>query len=180
MPSTPHLRTAPAVAAAALGLALLGSLGPVQPRPARAQDLVGCQLVGADLQCVPGVGADPQQQIRALEQQISSDLLLEGAVQQRIRGLQQLVLQGNAAVGGLLTATAITAAQAALPTASYHWYRLAPGQRSWVLIEGAQGTSYVPSPVDIGQRVMVVAVVNQNGQVRRVASAPLGPVQPAP
>ena len=147
---------------------------------ARAQDLVGCQLVGADIQCVPGVSADPQQQIRALEQQLSNTIQQEGAVQQQIDGLRQLVLEGNAAVGGLLTATAVAAAQAALPTASYHWYRLAPGQRSWVLIEGANGTRYVPSPIDIGQRVMVVAVVTQNGQVKRVASTPLGPIQAAP
>ncbi|WP_411867282.1 hypothetical protein [Vulcanococcus limneticus] len=161
-----------AMALTATGLALGGA--------ARAQDLVGCQLVGADIQCVPGVSADPQQQIRALEQQLSDTLQQEGAVQQQIDGLRQLVLEGNAAVGGLLTATAVAAARAALPTANYHWYRLAPGQRSWVLIEGANGTRYVPSPIDIGQRVMVVAVVTQNGQVKRVASTPLGPIQAAP
>jgi hypothetical protein len=44
------------------------------------------------------------------------------------------------------------------------------------LIETAQGTSYVPGPVDVGQNLMVVAVVNQNGQVKRIASAPVGPV----
>jgi hypothetical protein len=38
----------------------------------------------------------------------------------------------------------------------------------------------VPSPVDIGLKVMVVAVVTQNGQVKRVASTPLGPIQAAP
>jgi hypothetical protein len=143
-----------------------------------AQDLVGCQLVGATLQCVPGVTESPQQQIRQLQQQISNDLLLEGAVQQRIDGLQQLVLAGQAAVGTLLTATAVADAQAAIPTAAYHWYRLQPGQRTWVLIEGANGTTYVPAPVDIGQNLMVVAVVNQNGVVKRVASSPIGPVQP--
>ncbi|MCP9816876.1 hypothetical protein KBY76_09365 [Synechococcus sp. GreenBA-s] len=171
--ATGFVATAFAATAFAAGALALGG-------PARAQDLVGCQLVGADIQCVPGVSADPQQQIRALEQQLSDTLQQEGAVQQQIDGLRQLVLEGNAAVGGLLTATAVAAAQAALPTASYHWYRLAPGQRSWVLIEGANGTSYVPSPVDIGQRVMVVAVVTQNGQVKRVASTPLGPIQAAP
>jgi len=147
-------------------------------RPAAAQDLVGCQLVEATLQCVPGVTESPQQQIRQLQQQLSTDIQLEGAVQQRIDGLQQLVLAGNAAVGTLLTATAIADAQAALPSANYHWYRLKPGQRSWVLIEGAQGTTYVPAPVDIGQNLMVVTVVNQNGVVKRVASQPIGPVQP--
>ena len=47
-----------------------------------------------------------------------------------------------------------------------------------MLIEGAQGTTYVPAPVDIGQNLMVVAVVNQNGAVKRVSSQPIGPVQP--
>ncbi|MFM8937186.1 MAG: hypothetical protein ACKOE9_09550 [Vulcanococcus sp.] len=144
----------------------------------RAQDLVGCQLVGATLQCVPGVTESPQQQILQLQQQISNNIQLEGAVQQRINGLQQLLLAGNAAVGQLLTATAVADAQAALPSAKYHWYRIQPGQRSWVLIEGAQGTTYVPAPVDIGQSVIVVAVVNENGVVKRVASKPIGPVQP--
>lgn len=144
----------------------------------RSQDLVGCQLVGASLQCVPGVTESPQQQIQQLQQQISTDIQLEGAVQQRIDGLQQLVLAGDAAVGAVLTATAVADAQAALPSASYHWYRIRPGQRSWVLIEGAQGTTYVPAPVDIGQNLMVVTVINQNGVVKRVASQPLGPVQP--
>jgi hypothetical protein len=32
--------------------------------------------------------------------------------------------------------------------------------------------------VDIGQNLMVVAVVNQNGVVKRVSSQPIGPVQP--
>ena len=144
----------------------------------RAQDLVGCQLVGATLQCVPGVTESPQQQIRQLDQQISNDIQLEGALQQQINGLQQLVLAGNAAVGSLLTATAVADAQAALPSVNYHWYRIKPGQRSWVLIEGAQGTTYVPAPVDIGQNLMVVAVVNQNGVVKRIASQTIGPVQP--
>ncbi|NDG75582.1 MAG: hypothetical protein EBX49_09670 [Synechococcaceae bacterium WB8_1B_136] len=154
---------------------LLASL--LRAEVAAAQDLVGCQLVGATLQCVPGVTESPQQQILQLEQQISTDIQLEGTVQQRINGLQQLVLAGNAAVGTMLTATAVADAQAALPTANYHWYRLKPGQRTWVLIEGATGTTYVPGTLDVGQNLMVVAVVNQNGQVKRVASAPVGPVR---
>mgnify|MGYP003336278786 CR=1 FL=1 len=44
--------------------------------------------------------------------------------------------------------------------------------------EGANGTSYVPGSLDVGQNLMVVVVVNQNGQVKRVASTPVGPVQP--
>jgi hypothetical protein len=162
------------LAVGSCGLLALPGLG---TDGAQAQDLVGCQLVGATLQCVPGVTESPQQQIRQLQQEVSTDLQLEGAVQQQINGLQQLVLAGDVAVGAVLTATAVADAQAALPSANYHWYRLKPGQRSWVLIEGANGTTYVPAPIDIGQNLMVVAVVNQNGQVTRVASSPVGPVR---
>ena len=161
----------------AVGSCGLLTLPGVGTAAAQAQDLVGCQLVGATLQCVPGVTESPQQQIRQLQQEVSTDLQLEGAVQQQINGLQQLVLAGDVAVGAMLTATAVADAQAALPSANYHWYRLKPGQRSWVLIEGANGTTYVPAPIDIGQNLMVVAVVNQNGQVKRVASTPVGPVR---
>jgi predicted regulator of Ras-like GTPase activity (Roadblock/LC7/MglB family) len=160
------------IAALALPVAAAGAL------TAQAQDLVGCRLVGATLQCVPGVDESPQLQIKQMQQEISTDIQLEGVVQQRIDGLQQLVLNGDAAVGAALTATAVADSQAALAEAQYHWYKLNPGQRSWVLIEGAKGTTYVPAPVDIGQNIMVVAVVNQNGQVKRVASQPIGPVQP--
>ena len=153
-------------------------MGAVLSVPAQGQDLVGCRLVEATLQCVPGVDESPQLQIQQMQQQISTDIQLEGVVQQRIDGLQQLVLAGDAAVGAALTATAVADAQAALPAANYHWYRIQPGQRTWVLIEGASGTTYVPGPVDIGQNIMVVAVVNQNGQVSRVASQPVGPIQP--
>jgi len=141
--------------------------------------MVGCQLVGASLQCVPGVTADPQQQIKIMRQEISNDIQLEGAVQQQINGLQQLVLNGKAAVGQLLVATAQFDTSIAVPQADYHWYRLAPGQRSWVLIESAQGTTYVPAAIDIGKQVMVVVVVNQNGKVTRISAAPIGPIRAA-
>lgn len=162
-----------------LRLALpVAALAAAAAAPLQAQDLVGCRLVGANLQCVQGVDESPQLQIQQMQQEISTDIQLEGVVQQRINGLKKLVLQGDAAVGAVLTATTVADAQAALPTANYHWYRIKPGQRSWVLIEGANGTTYVPAPVDIGQNLMVVAVVNENGTVKRVASQPLGPVQP--
>jgi len=157
-----------------LGTGLLGAVS-----AGHSQDLVGCQLVGASLQCVPGVTADPQQQIKIMRQEISNDIQLEGAVQQQINGLQKLVLNGKAQAGQLLVATAQFDAAMAVPQANYHWYRLAPGQRSWVLIETAQGTTYVPAAVDIGQQVMVVAVVNDNGKVKRVSSAPIGPIRAA-
>jgi hypothetical protein len=92
---------------------------------------------------------------------------------------EELLVNGNAEAGQLLVATAQFDAAIAVSQANYHWYRLAPGQRSWVLIESAQGTTYVPAAIDIGQQVMVVAVVNQNGTVRRVSSTPIGPIRAA-
>ena len=46
----------------------------------------------------------------------------------------------------------------------------------WLLIESAQGTDYVPALADVGQNLMVVAVVKQDGQLKQVASARVGPV----
>jgi len=147
----------------------------------RSQDLLGCQLTDdGQLQCVPGVSADPQSQIRALRQQISTDLQLEGAVQQQINGLQQLVLAGQAAEGQLLSATVVADGLAGLPASAFHWYRLTPGSSGWVLIPGASGPTYRLQSGDVQARVMVVvAVPAAGGSSQRQASKPLGPVQPA-
>jgi hypothetical protein len=146
----------------------------------RAQDLVGCQLTDdGQLQCVPGVSADPQSQIRATRQQIATDLQLESAVQQQINGLEQLVLSGQAAEGQLLTATLNSDALAGLPPSAFHWYRLTPGSSSWVLIRGATGPTYVLQPADVNARVMVViAVPSGAGGSQRQPSRSVGPVQP--
>jgi len=48
------------------GLLLAAAVACSLPLRVSAQDLVGCQLVGASLQCVPGVTETPQQQIRQL------------------------------------------------------------------------------------------------------------------
>ena len=80
----------------------------------QAQDLVGCRLVGASLQCIPGVTESAQQQISTFRDQISADLELEGAIQQQINGLQSLVIAGEAIQGGLLQATIQADANAAL------------------------------------------------------------------
>ncbi len=151
------------------------------PPLGRGQDLVGCQLtLDGQLQCVPGVSADPQSQIRALRAQISSDLQLEGAVQQQIEGLQSLVLVGQAVQGQLLNATVGAAGLAGLPPSAFHWYRLRPGSASWVLIPGAAGPTYALQAADIRSRVMlVVAVAGAAGGSRRQASAAVGPVLPA-
>ncbi|PSB37292.1 hypothetical protein C7B81_10070 [Aphanothece cf. minutissima CCALA 015] len=146
----------------------------------RAQDLVGCQLVDGTLQCVPGVTADPQQQIQLLRQQIAGDQRLEGAVEQRIAGLGQLLLQGEAMQGTLLQATAAAEGLAALPPAAFHWYRLAPGQVQWQLIEGASGPTYALTPADVASQVMVVVAVPTPGGSQRSVSQVVGPVQPRP
>lgn len=70
--------------------------GPGRGQAAVAQGMIaGCRLVGADLQCVPGLTTTPEQQIRILQGQISADTALEGAVDQQITGLSQLLLQGK-------------------------------------------------------------------------------------
>lgn len=143
------------------------------PTPrATAQDLVGCQLVDGGLQCVPGLTASPQQQIQILQQQINRTQQLEGAVQQRIAGLQSLLLlQGQAVEGGLLAASAAADVLAAVPASAFHWYRLAPGQARWQLIPGASGPSYAVTAADVGQAILVVVALPQaDGSVQRLAS----------
>ena len=142
----------------------------------QAQDLVGCQLVDATLQCVPGVTADPQQQIRILRREIDADQQLEGAVEQQVAGLEALVLLGEARQGSLLRATATADALAALPPSAFHWYRRAPGRRQWQLIEGATGPSYTLTPADVAYRVMVVVAVPTATGSQRSSSQVVGPI----
>lgn len=150
----------------------------------RAQDmLTGCQLRDGTLQCVPGVTADPQQQIRDLRQTIATDQQLENAVQQRINGLQQLVLMGQLAEGSLLMANlAAGVAQDPLinlPPSAFHWYRLPAGASSWVLINGASGPNYRLQSADVGSQVMVVIAVPAQGGSARQGSSPVGPITAA-
>lgn len=162
-----------------LGGAVLLALG--GPTALHAQDLVGCQLQDGTLQCVPGLDATPQEQIRILRGEIAADQQLEGAVEQRIEGLKQLVLQGQARVGGLLEASLQgenAAALAAMGSAlQYHWYRLAPGRSQWERIPQAQGASYSPTSNDLAYEVMVVVVRSGGGSTQRVASPAVGPVR---
>ncbi len=177
----PHLAflRLPSRARAALPLALLLAALPGAPG-LRAQDLVGCQLVDGTLQCVPGVTADPQQQIQLLRQQIAGDQRLEGAVEQRITGLDQLLLQGQAMQGALLQATAAAEGLASLPPSAFHWYRLSPGQVQWQLIQGASGPTYALTPADVASQVMVVVAVPTPGGSQRSVSQVVGPVAPRP
>ena len=154
--------------------------GLAAPRAGFTQDLVGCQLTDdGQLQCVPGVSADPQSQIRALRQEISTDLQLQGAVQQQINGLEQLALTGQAIEGQLLQATLAADALAGVSPSAFHWYRLSPGSNRWVLIQGASGPTYRLQPVDVQARVMVVvAIPAPSGGSQRQPAQSVGPVQP--
>lgn len=163
----------PLTVVAVSGLALLACSG----GPARSQDMLsGCQLVEGTLQCVPGLTEDPQQQIGILRKEIASDQKLNGAIQQRVSGLDGLVLAGQAVEGTLIWASLRASSLAGLPARAYHWYRRAPGESSWSLIPGANGVTYTPGPADVGRQLVVVVVVPQGGSVKRVSSAPFGPV----
>ena len=163
---------------AVLPLGLLLLMGP--GAGVKAQDLVGCQLVQGTLQCVPGITADPQQQIQLLRQEIAGDQQIEGAVEQRITGLNQLLLQGEARQGALLQATATADLLAALPPSAFHWYRLAPGRRNWQLIQGASGPTYALTPADVAYQVMVVVAVPTASGSQRSVSQVVGPVMARP
>ncbi|MEB3199386.1 MAG: hypothetical protein VKK62_02510 [Synechococcaceae cyanobacterium] len=157
-----------------LALLLVGVVLAGQGPALRAQDLVGCQLADGTLQCVPGLSADPQQQIRILRSQIAADQRLETAVQQSINGLSQLVLQGQAVEGALLQANA--QGLQALPASAYHWYRKAPGRLRWELIAGASGPGYQIQRNDIAYELMVVIAVPSADGSQRAQSNSLGPV----
>lgn len=160
-----------------VGPGVLTALLFVQPAGAQTM-LPGCQLLNGTLQCVPGISADPQQQIVDLRQDISTDQGLENAVEQRIGALQQLVIQGQSAEGSLLQASLSADVLAGLPPNAFHWYRLAPASGRWVLIEAASGPSYLLGPNDVNGKVMlVVAVPTAGGGSLRQASGPVGPVQ---
>ncbi len=172
---TAALRHAALVLAASFG-AGLGAM-PLS----RAQTMLdGCQLVQGSLQCVPGVTADPQQQIRDLRQQIATDQTLENAVAQQIQGLDQLVLIGEVSQGSLLMANLGAGLPQDpllnLPAGAFHWYRLSPGANKWVLISSATGPSYRLQPQDVGAQVMVVIAVPTASGSQRQASAPVGPI----
>lgn len=164
------------------GLSLAALLSPLLPgtglTPSRAQDLVGCQIIEGSLQCVPGITADPQQQIRILEGTISADQKLEGAIETGIAGLQRLELQGQASEGNLLRAVITAAALASLPPSAFHWYRRTPKDNRWLLITGAAGPSYRLQAADANAMVMVVVAAPGPGGSQRTSSAPAGPVQP--
>ncbi|WP_259727296.1 hypothetical protein [Synechococcus sp. CS-1326] len=178
LPDVPMVRSlsrAPRRSAIAMA-ALLGSL--LASGLAQAQGMVpGCQLVDGSLQCVPGLTADPEQQIQILRKQISADQGLETVVNQQQALVQQALLARPALVGAVLSAS-LTGSGAS--PVDFHWYRIAPGQQSWQLIPEARGASYRLTMLDVGQQLMVVSVSGAGTTTVRQSSQPVGPVTQTP
>lgn len=162
-----------------LGASLIGALYGFCAGPARAQDLVGCQIVDGLLSCVPGVSPQPEAQIKALRSEIATDIQLQGAVQQQINGLNQLVLAGQSVEGQVLAASINADLLASLPPSAFHWYGRKTGSSSWILIQGASGPTYVLRASDISSQVMVVVAQPSSTGSQRQASPAVGPIQPA-
>ena len=160
----------------AVGFALLVVLSPAA---AHSQMMAGCRLVQGTLQCVPGLTADPQQQIQILDQQISNAEQQEGSIEQTIQGLEAIELRGKADEGALLTASLRGTLLKTVAPANYHWYQRSPGADRWVLIESASGPTFIPGAGNIGQSLMVVLTVSEADGVKRISSPPVGPVRPA-
>ena len=138
---------------------------------------MGCQLIGGQLECVPGMdNLTPQQEIKVLKQQTDSTAQRASQLQEVLKGLGRLELDGEAIAGQLLAANWLATNPAGPQPTLIHWYR--QGESGWLLIPGAVGSSYIAQPDDVGLELMAVAIVITPEGHRRVASAPLGPVRP--
>ena len=137
--------------------------------------LMGCQLVGGQLECVPGMNhLTPQQQIKVLKQQTDTAISEASALQGAINRLGQLVLSGEALIGSLIAAEWLNANGGALQPSAIYWYR--QGDNGWVLISETATTSYTIQPQDQGLELMAVAIVMTPEGHQRIASTPMGPV----
>ena len=138
---------------------------------------MGCQLIGGQLECVPGMDhLKPQQQINVLKQHIDATNQQASELQEAIKSLGELELAGEAIAGELIEARWLAANPGGPQPALIHWYR--QGTSGWLLIPGAVGGSYTAQSSDVGLELMAVAIVITPEGHRRVASAPLGPVRP--
>ena len=138
---------------------------------------MGCQLIGGQLECVPGMDhLKPQQQINVLKQQIDATNQRATELQAAIESLGELELAGEAIAGELIEARWLAANPGGPQPTLVHWYR--QGEQGWLLIPGAVGNSYTAEPSDVGLELMAVAIVITPEGHRRVASTPLGPVRP--
>ena len=138
---------------------------------------MGCQLIGGQLECVPGMDhLKPQQQINVLKQHIDATNQQASELQEAFKSLGELELAGEAIAGELIEARWLAANPGGPQPTLIHWYR--QGTSGWLLIPGAVGSSYTAQPSDVGLDLMAVAIVITPEGHRRVASAPLGPVRP--
>ena len=138
---------------------------------------MGCQLIGGQLECVPGMDhLKPQQQINVLKQQIDATNQQATELQAAIESLGELELAGEAIAGELIEARWLAVNPGGPQPTLIHWYR--QGESGWLLIPGAVGNSYTAQPSDVGLELMAVAIVITPEGHRRVASTPLGPVRP--
>ncbi len=150
---------------------------PFSMAPLLAQGMLfGCQLIGGQLECVPGMNhLTPQQQIKVLKQQTDASIQQADRIQSSINTLGSLVLQGQALEGALIRAQWRNASEAPLAPSAVHWYRSSAD--GWVLIAERQSVTYTPAERDVGLELMAVAIVVTPEGHRRVASPAIGPVQ---
>ncbi|QNI84585.1 putative conserved secreted protein [Synechococcus sp. PROS-7-1] len=146
------------------------------PAGTSAQGLLpGCRLENGSLQCVPGLTADPQQQIQVLEGQINRDVQTEGHLEQAIEGLKRFELIGEAKEGQLIKAELMLQG-GGFEEVHIHWYRR-NNQGNWQLVDNVTESTYRVGPSDRGEQLMAVLVVRtSDGKVQRISSNVLGPV----
>ncbi len=156
---------------------LLLSLISFLPAVTQAQGMLpGCRLEGGSLQCVPGLTADPEQQINVLNQEVSKDIQTEGRITQTIQGLKEFVLIGEAKEGQLLKAK-FDLQREQIKRVDIHWYQR-QGDGHWKLVSDRSEETFRISQADRGGKVMAVMVVEtSDGAVKRVSSNVIGPIQ---
>ena len=147
------------------------------PAATQAQGMLpGCRLEGGSLQCVPGLTADPEQQINVLNQEVSKDIQTEGRITQTIQGLKEFVLIGEAKEGQLLKAK-FDLQREQIKSVDIHWYQR-QGDGHWKLVSDRSEETFRISQADRGGKVMAVMVVEtSDGAVKRVSSNVIGPIQ---
>ncbi|WP_041426640.1 hypothetical protein [Synechococcus sp. CC9311] len=147
------------------------------PVSTQAQGMLpGCRLENGSLQCVPGLTADPEKQINVLDKEISTDLQREGHITQTIQGLKQFILTGEAKEGQLLRAKFDLQANK-INSVHIHWYQR-QDNGPWTLLTDTNEETYRINQANFGAKVMAVMVVTtSDGEVSRVSSNVIGPIQ---
>ena len=132
--------------------------------------LPGCRLENGSLQCVPGLTADPQQQIQVLDGRINRDVRTEGQLEQAIEGLKRFELIGEAKEGQLIKAELMLQG-GGFDEVHIHWYRR-NNQGNWQLVDNVTESTYRVGPSDRGDQLMAVLVVRtSDGKVQRISSS---------